>query len=175
MVGEMDRTQDALQTAVQMELDGKVFYEKASQQTSNELGRRLLHSLSLEEDFHRQRFEKIYLAIGDDKSWPEVEMPADRSEQLRTLFAEASQTVGAATTPVAGELDAVRTAMAMENRSYDFYQASAGKALHEAEREFYETVAAEERVHHRLLLDYYEFLKDPAQWFTLKEHPSLDG
>ncbi len=174
MVGEMDRTQDALQTAVQMELDGKIFYEKASQQSGSDLGRKLLHSLSLEEDFHRQRFEKIYLAIGDDKSWPEVEIPTDRGEQLRTLFAQASETVGTATTPVASELDAVRTAMAMENRSYDFYQDRARKARYEAERGFYESVAAEERVHHTLLLDYYEFLKDPAQWFTLKEHPSLD-
>ncbi len=174
MVGEMDRTLEALQMAVQMELDGKVFYEKTSQQSGNELGRELLHSLSLEEDFHRQRFEKIYLAIGNHKSWPEVEMPADRSERLTTLFAEASETVSAGTTPVTGELDAVKTAMSMENRSYDFYQGRAGKARHNTEREFYESVAAEERVHHELLLDYYEFLKDPAQWFTLKEHPSLD-
>lgn len=174
MVAEMNRTLETLRTAVQMELDGKVFYEKASQQSGNELGRELLHSLSLEEDFHRQRFEEIYLAIGDDKSWPEVEMPTDRSEQLTTLFAEASETVGAATTPVANELDAVTTAMSMENRSYDFYRDRARKAGYEAEREFYEAVAAEERVHHGLLLDYYEYLKDPAHWFTLKEHPSLD-
>ncbi len=174
MVTEMDRTLEALRTAVQMELDGKVFYEKASQQSGNGLGRELLLSLSLEEDSHRQRFEKIYLAIGDDKSWPGVEMPTDRSQYLTTLFAEASETIGAATTPVTSELDAVTAAMSMENRSYDFYQDRARKAGYEAEREFYESVAAEERVHHRLLLDYYEYLKDPADWFTLKEHPSLD-
>ena len=175
MVGEMDKTLEALRTAVQMEQDGKVFYEKACLLSGDELGRKLLHSLSLEEDFHRQRFEKIYRAIGDAKSWPEAETLADRSEHLTTLFAEASETVGAATTPVVNELDAVTTAMSMENRSYDFYRERAGKARHEAERRFYESVAAEERVHHTLLLDYYEFLKDPAQWFTLKEHPSLDG
>ena len=170
----MDRTLEALRTAVQMELDGKVFYEQASQQSGNDRGRELLLSLSLEEDFHRQRFEEIYLAIGDDKSWPEVELPAGRADHLTTLFAEAGETVGAAATPVAGELDAVTTAMSMENRSYDFYQDRARNAVHEAEREFYEAVAVEERVHHTLLLDYYEYLKDPVHWFTLKEHPSLD-
>jgi hypothetical protein len=36
-------------------------------------------------------------------------------------------------------------------------------------------VAAEEREHHLILLDYYEYLKDPAGWFVKKEHPSLDG
>ncbi|GAH21770.1 unnamed protein product, partial [marine sediment metagenome] len=28
---------------------------------------------------------------------------------------------------------------------------------------------------HLVLLDYYEYLKDPAGWFVRKEHPSLDG
>ena len=175
MADEMSKTLEALQTAVQMEHDGNVFYEKASQRSGNETGRKLLYSLSLEEDFHRQRFEKIYLAISSNKSWPETEMPTDRSEHLTTLFAEASQKVSARTTTVKTELDAVATAMKMENHSYDFYQENAHKAEHEAEKRFYEAVAAEEREHHRLLLDYYEFLKDPAQWFTLKEHPSLDG
>ncbi|GAI26187.1 unnamed protein product, partial [marine sediment metagenome] len=41
--------------------------------------------------------------------------------------------------------------------------------------DFYETLAAEEREHHLILLDYYEYLKDPAGWFVKKEHPSLDG
>jgi len=36
-------------------------------------------------------------------------------------------------------------------------------------------VAAEEKEHYLILLDYYEFLKDPSGWFVGKEHPSLDG
>jgi hypothetical protein len=36
-------------------------------------------------------------------------------------------------------------------------------------------LAAQEGEHHLILLDYYEFLKDPAAWFVQKEHPSLDG
>ena len=32
-----------------------------------------------------------------------------------------------------------------------------------------------EKEHQLVLLDYYEYLKDPAGWFVKKEHPSLDG
>jgi rubrerythrin len=63
----------------------------------------------------------------------------------------------------------------MENKTYDFYKACSRDASFAAEKDFYEAVAAEESVHHALLRDYYQYLKDPAQWFTLKEHPSLDG
>ncbi len=91
------------------------------------------------------------------------------------MFAAESEEVGSDTTALQTELDAVQTAMDMENKSYDFYRAQSGKATHETEKRFYEAVANEESVHHALLLDYYEYLEDPAQWFTMKEHPSLDA
>ncbi len=73
------------------------------------------------------------------------------------------------------ELDAIQTAMDMESKTYDFYKSQGTKAAYDAERDFYETLAAEEREHHLILLDYYEYLSDPAGWFVKKEHPSLDG
>jgi rubrerythrin len=63
----------------------------------------------------------------------------------------------------------------MENKTLDYYLAQASKAASPLEKQFYAAVAAQERVHHALLLDYFEFLEDPAQWFTMKEHQSLDG
>jgi len=51
----------------------------------------------------------------------------------------------------------------------------ARSATYDAERDFYELLAAEGGEHHLVLLDYYEYLSDPAGWFVRKEHPSLDG
>ena len=68
----------------------------------------------------------------------------------------------------ATELDAVKKAMDMENKTYDFYKSQGEKANYDAEREFYEGLASEEREHHMILLDYYEYLKDPASWFVVK-------
>jgi rubrerythrin len=65
--------------------------------------------------------------------------------------------------------------MSLENKTYDFYKSRGGRAAYNAERDFYQTLAAEEREHHIILLDYYEYLKYPAGWFVSKEHPSLDG
>jgi len=175
MADEADSTLQALQAAVQMEIDGKEFYLKASRQSTNDLGRKLLEQLSVEEDIHRQRFEDIYRRIHDQKAWPGVEPASDRTQSLKTLFAAESEKVGRDTTALQTELDAVQTAMAMESKSYDFYIARSGKAAHSAERAFFEAVAGEEQVHHALLLDYHEYLKDPAQWFTMKERPSLDA
>ena len=68
MVSERDKTLEGLRIAVQMEIDGKEFYLKASRASSNDMGRKLLESLSIEEDGHRQKFEKIYQALQQNKS-----------------------------------------------------------------------------------------------------------
>ena len=106
MVIEQDKTLEALQMAIQMEIDGKEYYLKASQESSNELGKRLLQSLAAEEDIYKRQSQS---------------------------------------------------------------------AAYGAERDFYEALATQEREHHLILLDYYEYLKDPAAWFVTKEHSSLDG
>ncbi len=175
MVTEHDKTLEALQIAIQMEIDGKEYYLKASQQSSNELGKKLLESLAREEDTHRRKFEEIYNAIQGKKAWPMTDFQPDGGKGLRTIFAKATEEMGSNIKAPATELDAVQTAMDMENKAYDFYRSQGKNANYDAERDFYETISAEEREHHLILLDYYEYLKDPAGWFVKKEHPSLNG
>ena len=71
MADEHDKTLKALEAAIQMEIDGKEFYLKASQASNNELGKKLLNKLADEEDVHRQVFESIYKHISAEKGWPE--------------------------------------------------------------------------------------------------------
>ena len=175
MATEQDKTLEVLKLAIQMETDGKEYYLKASRQSSNEMGRELLKSLAAEEDRHKQTFTGIYEAIRSKKAWPEVELPKDRDKKLRTIFARASAAKSPAAKAGTAELDAVQTAIGMEVKSYTLYTNQSKSARYQVEKEFYEKLAAEERQHHLILLDYSEFLKDPAQWFTTKEHSSFDG
>jgi rubrerythrin len=175
MAKEQDKTLQALKDAIQMEIDGKEFYLKASRASSNELGKKLLEKLAAEEDVHRQVFEDIYKDISDKKHWPGTELHHDSGRGLRTIFARALEEMDPDVKAMPTELDAVQTAMAMENKTYDFYKSRGSKATYDTEKAFYEALAVQEGEHHRVLLDYYEFLKDPAAWFVEKEHPSLDG
>ncbi len=175
MVTEQDKTLEALQIAIPMEIEGKEYYLKASQESGNELGKKLLQSLATEEDVHRQKFEEIYNTIRSKKFWPTTDFQPDGGKRLRTVFAKVTEEISSNIRALATELDAIQTAMDMENKTYDFYKSQGGNATYDAERDFYQTLAAEEREHHLVLLDYYEYLKDPAGWFVKKEHPSLDG
>lgn len=175
MAIEREKTLQALQTAIQMEIDGKEFYYHASQKSGNELGRKLLQSLASEEDIHRQKFQEIYNAIQNSKGWPRTDFIPDSGKRLRTILAKTISEIGPDIKTIDTELDAIQTAMIMENKTYDYYQSRWQTAIYPTEKDFYQTLASEEREHHRILLDYYEYLKDPAAWFVTKEHPSLDG
>jgi len=175
MVTEADKTLKAVQTAIQMEIDGKEYYLKASQESSNELGKKLLQTLAAEEDIHRQKFEQIYESIRQKKVWPAVRLEGDKGRGVRTVFARGIKELGSKVGVLAAEIDAVQKAMEMENKTYDFYKSQGKNATYQAEKDFYESLAAQERQHHQVLQDYHDYLKDPAGYFVKKEHPSLDG
>jgi rubrerythrin len=175
MTTEQRKTLEVLKTAIQMEIDGKQFYLKASRQSGNEMGKNLLKTLAAEEDIHRRKFEEIHNVIRNKRGWPKINFQPDGGKTLRTILAKATEEMGAKVKVLSTELEAVQTAIGMENKTYDYYTTREKKATYEPEIEFYEKLASEEQKHKIVLLDYYEFLKDPAGWFVTKEHPSLDG
>ena len=175
MTTEQDKTVAGLEIAIQMEIDGQEFYLKAAKESTDDLGRKLLERLAVEEDIHRQKFEQIYEAIRSKKGWPVVGFQPDGGRTLRTVFARALEETGTKRKALATELAAVKTAREMEAKTYDFYKSQSKKATYNAEREYYETLAGEEQEHSLILTDYYEYLQNPAGWFVKKEHPSLDG
>ncbi len=175
MAKDQATTLAALKAAVQMEIDGKEYYLKAAGASTNELGKKLLTKLAAEEDLHRKTFENIYATLSRKEGWPESRVPHDGGKGLKTVFSEAIRGMGRDYQAIPTEMDAIQTAMKMENKTYDFYKKQAAAASYDGEKEFYEDLAAQEAEHHSALLDYFEFLKDPADWFTQKEHHSLDG
>lgn len=175
MENEQVKTLEGLQYAIQMEVDGKEYYQKASQESGNKLGKQLFQWLSAEEDKHRQRFEAIYNAIKNKEAWPEVAIQSQRGERLGTLFSRALEAADANVKDVPAELHAIDKAMDIENKTHSFYKLQGEKAAYDAEKKFYGSLAAEERGHYLTLVDYREYLIDPAGWFRKAEHHSLDG
>ena len=174
MATEQSKTLAGLQLAIQMETDGKMYYQKVAEISSNQLGRQLYQSLAVEEDIHRRKFEEIYGAISSKKGWIKTDYQPDGGKKLRTIFSRAVEAMGKNVKALPSELDAIKRAIDMEIKSYELYKSLSQAPAYDAEREFYEAVAAEERGHHLILLDYQEYLSDPAGWFVTKEHPSLD-
>jgi len=175
MVNEQGKILKALKTALSMENDGKECFRQAGQVSSNEVGRKLLRGLALEEDNHRQIIREIYGEIRKSKGWPNTPLQEGRAQEVRATFNRTCDLVGVNVKATLTEIDALDLAINKEKTSYDFYSHQQEKAVYDSKRDFYGVMAGEEREHQLILLDYYEYLTDPVDWFTKIEHHSLDG
>ena len=109
MTGQ-EKTMQALQYAIQMEIDGKELYLKASHESGNELGKKLMTSLAQQEDYHRRKFEQIYEAIRKFSKWPVVDFKQDSGKILRTIFADETTNPTTVIKVAQSEIDAVQKA-----------------------------------------------------------------
>lgn len=164
-----------LELALKMEADGKQFYQKASENSSNEAGKKLFASLAEEEDEHARRFVTIYNHLKEKNSWPLQKHEDVTKQKIRTIFAESLAEARAENVKYDTEMKAVETARKMEDDSISLYEGLLKQATSEPERNFFSSIIAEERQHSLVLNDYAEYLRDPAGWFMVKEHHSLDG
>ncbi len=171
---EQEKTIEALQTAIQMEINGKEFYSKASRNSNNELGQKLLGKLAAEEDIHREVFENIYNSIKVSHGWPRVDYKPDYTTSLKDFFTETGSVTRQPLTDTSNELDVVRIARQMESDTFDYYTQRSNSASASAEKELFKMIAEQEQGHNLVLVDYYEYLQDPGSWFLKKEHPHLD-
>ena len=76
----------AINTAIEMESDGKECYLAASKDSTNEAGRKLLESLAEEEDSHRTKFEELYSSILEGRGWPSIEIQTDKTHDIRNTL-----------------------------------------------------------------------------------------
>lgn len=175
MKEQVKKTTQALKKALQMEIEGQEFYHKAGQKSDNPLAKKLFQHLVDEENVHIQKINEIYQEIENKAGWPEKETTFQHKNSLKSVFKEAIMSMKPEVEISSSEIEALQTAMDMEDKSYSFYKSRAEEATSSAEQSFYQALTAEERGHYLTLLDSYEYLKDPQGWLTNKEHWGLDG
>ena len=166
---------EPLEIAINMENDGKEFYQKASEKAGDSLGKALFSRLAKEEDFHAAKAREIHDFLRRGENPLVIEESLDKGEKLRSIFAEARNEIALKREVAPDELEAIQVALDMEEKSRKFYEEQSGAALTDFERRFFGALKQEEREHYLSLIDYREYLIDPTGWFTKSEHISLDG
>jgi rubrerythrin len=165
----------ALQYAVRMEIDGQRYYTEHAALMKNIPGKRLFIQLAMEEADHRQRFESVHDTVSRTRGWPPPVKGQGLGEGIKTVFAGWVTELGLHPVAAVTELEAIQKALDMENASYELYQARCEEASDQSQKDFYAALAAEEKGHYLVLLDYHEYMTNPAFWFADKERHSLDG
>ncbi len=165
---------EALKYALRMELDGKKFYTLAARESTNSVGKELFAWLAEQEAVHYKRFEEIYTAISVQKGWPSTRIKPSKPTKMGTLFSRLTKQASRSSGSKA-DIASAQKAMDMELKSRDYYNDRANKASSTDEHKFFSEISAEEQGHYLALVDYKEYISDPADWFTRTEHHLLDG
>ena len=80
------RTERMLMSAIELEKEGLAFYAQASEQTHNELGKRIFRSLEKDEISHVRTIQAIYEALHHGEAWPSAAEPPAGQADLRAMI-----------------------------------------------------------------------------------------
>jgi len=157
--------------AMQMELDGKAYYEKMAENAANASVKKILLQLAQDEQKHYNIFKKF--SEGDFSGIEELKTAGTTvMENAKNVFQEID----------GGQefnfTDDVRTAWVeaqkVEKKSEDFYRLKADEESSEEVKKTLHLIADEERKHWVLIENVLQFLDHPKQWLEDAEWNNID-
>ncbi len=164
----------ALKDAVQMELEGRQFYLEAAKKVANPGVRQIFEYLAESEKYHIEKFNEIYRSLEKDPAWtaPMAAFSPPKHEPYVCVLAmtQADQETGGK-----DDLQALRSALKMEECGIDYYTKLARETNNPLARRFFMSVAHEERGHFLTLMDMHNYLTLPEDWFYVKQMSNVDG
>ncbi len=158
--------------AIEMEKEGKAFYLSAASSAGNEFAKLVFTGLAEEEDYHIAKIGEIYERIRHEEPLKEWITCVIAPTARRDIFAEGLSSRARAS---AGDFDALRLGLEMEEKSVRYYQGLADNAQDRYEKRFYLALTQEERGHYLKIMDSIEYLSDPEGWYRVHERSMVDG
>ncbi len=164
----------ALKDALQMEVEGREFYLQAAKKVKSEGVREILEYLAESEKYHMEKFNEIYQSLQKDPQWTES-MAAFNPPRHEPYVCVLAMTKDRQETGGKDDLEALRTALKMEECGIDYYTKLARETNIPLARRFFMSVAHEERGHYLTLMDMHNYLTLPEDWFYVTEKGHVDG
>lgn len=148
----------ALDAAIQGEAEAQAFYRAAAEKTDDPGGRAMFGELAAFEAHHEELLTALKQSLAAGQGWITYEG--------RTLAKVPASEVKGAPTPGAhtDALEALRLAIAAEQKAEAQYRALGRSAADRAGREMFERIAAEEALHRKLLDDQFFALTNRGVW-----------
>lgn len=165
---------EALKVALENEEKERDFYLAQAKRTKDVLGKNMFESIAQDENEHYRRLLELHRKLEERNKWPvdfSIDIPTRVTEALNRLSKEAAS----APQNDASDIEALKTAIAFEQKGESFYARLAGEAKEKAEKRFFSLLSSIEREHRLSLEDTLEYFTDPMSWMERKGGRHLDG
>ncbi len=165
----MDK-QEIIQTAVQLEEDGKSFYLDAAASASNPAVKDVLESLAKDEENH---IKWIRETMGVERSARELNQ--ETYGRVKHIFAQAPEETKEAFKASRDDIQPLKLAVEREQKTWKAYQDWAGEVSDPSLKALLEKLVEVEKFHEHLLENTILYLEDPASFHQKDEGWLLDG
>lgn len=140
-----------LRNAVNMEIQGKVFYEKAAEKMTNKSGKDMFLRLVEQERVHIDLLEIQLNMYTHDKAWLSMEkLKADASAPKISVF-EDKDIKAIEIGPNASELDVMKLGMKVEEKSIEYYGAAGNDIRDKNAKDMFKWLVGQETTHLKVL------------------------
>jgi len=160
---------EVLKRALQMEEDGKKFYEKCLRETKNDTGKWMFEFLIRAEESHIRKIQELYQTLESSGKWPEKTEETFPRDVPANIFAEALAHSKEKEKGTADDIEALKTALSFEEDGIKYYQANAAAATDPMEKRFYMLLVNEETEHFLSITDSLAFMENPQLYYHQKE------
>ena len=147
---ERDGTKNALEEAIQFEMDGRDFFLKAAQKAKSYFAKLIFETIAEEELGHIKRVKAIYDRSGTFEKQSSPSLISEKNS-LENVFQQAKKNMDEVLLTNADELEAIRLGVQLEIKGHEFYKRLAEEAPNESEKAFYQQLAQEESHHFSVL------------------------
>lgn len=160
---------DSFEFALKMELDGKAYYEKLAEETTQASLKKIFYSLAQDELKH---FETIQ-AMHEQHEHKAVSMvDSDVLEEARNVF-QALMSEKEQSTQLSSNLAAYQHAMTIEAKSRKFYEDAAKREKNPEAARLLMRIAEEEKKHFNIMDNIYTFMLAPHNFLAWGEFSNL--
>jgi len=167
---------DILDFALQMELDGKNFYEKHASETNDKELKKILLMLAEEEQKHYNFFKQMKEGKIDIATQT-MNTKSDTLHQVKNIFVEMSQ--GKDKKSFGEDVQSIwMEALKIEEKAEKFYREKAEIEADDTKKKLIKMIADEERNHVHMIdsvLTYLKFPQSFADTAQFKNFQSLEG
>lgn len=159
-----------IRAAIRLEINGKNFFDFASDETQNSLGKKMFKKLSNDEVQHLKVFSELFTEALNTDEWKRF--VSNEEKNASTVIEELKSRVRRSEGK--GEQEALRIGMELEQKAIDFFEKSARETGNKKASEICKKICDEERWHFDLLQSQLDSLTNTGIWIDSAEF-RMDG
>jgi rubrerythrin len=146
-----------LRNAVEMEIQGKEFYERGAEKMRNQRGKEMFLSLVKQERVHVDILEDQLNRFVHDKVWLSLKQLKSGAPATKISVFQDKDIKKIEIGPNAGELDVIKLGMEVEKKSVEYYRAAGNDLQDKNAKDIFNWLVAQEAGHLTILQAEYDY------------------